>query len=130
MTDISFDDVLKLAEQLPENEQNKLIYKLRLKQEAHNPLPPSIGDTDPVHDRWYTQRGSEYVDNYRNPTRDELLSGVDALRQTSTRAENCLLGKYANPNIPQMSEEEFHAQIHAVATEWEQELDEFDTDKS
>jgi hypothetical protein len=41
------------------------------------------------------------------------------------RPGDSLLGKYANPNVPEMSEEAFHAQMHAIATEWEQELDEF-----
>lgn len=130
MADISFDDVLKLAEQLPEDEQNRLIYNLRLKQRAQKPLPPVSADTEPVHDRWYAQRGSEYVDSYRSPTRAELVSEVDVLRQKPVRAENRLLGKYANPNSPNMSAEEFHAQMHAIATEWEQELDEFDADES
>lgn len=130
MADISFDDVLKLAEQLPENEQNKLIYNLRLKQKAQKPIPPSTADTEPVQDRWYAQRGSEYVDTYRNPTREELLGDADALRQTTAIAENRLLGKYANSNNPDISEEEFHTQMHTITTEWEQELDEFDTNRS
>jgi hypothetical protein len=130
MADIRFDDVLKLAEQLPEDEQNKLIYNLRLKQRAQKPLPPVRENTEPLHDRWYAQRGSEYVNSYRSPTREELVSEVDVLRQKPVRAENRLLGKYANPNSPDMSTEEFHAQMHAIATEWEQELDEFDADKS
>jgi hypothetical protein len=130
MADIHFDDVLKLAEQLPENEQNKLIYTLRLKQKAQKPLSPSKSDAKPVQDRWYAQRGSEYVDSYRNPTREELLGEVGILRQMPARAENHLLGKYANPTIPEMSAEEFHAQMHVIVSEWEQELDEFDTDKS
>ena len=130
MADISFDDVLKLAEKLPENEQNKLIYTLRLKQKVQQPPQSPTGEADPVHDRWYAQRGSEYVDTYRNPTREELLIDVETLRQTPAHADNRLLGKYANPNIPDMSEEEFHAQMHAIATEWEQELDEFYDDES
>lgn len=130
MADIRFDDVLKLAEQLPENEQNKLIYNLRLKQKAQKPGLPSNADTKPVQDSWYAQRGSEYVDSYRNPTREELLAEVGILRQTLVRPESRLLGKYTNPDIPEMSAEEFHAQMHGIATTWEQELDEFDTDKS
>lgn len=130
MANISYDDVLKLAEQLPENEQNKLIYNLRLKQSTQKPLAPSTGDTIPVYDRWYAQRGVEFVDYYRNPTREELLNDVESLRQTPAHAQNRLLGKYANPNSPDMSEEEFHAQMHAITTEWEQELDEFNADES
>jgi hypothetical protein len=130
MANIRFDDVLKLAEQLPEDEQNRLIYNLRLKQRAQKHLPHVDADTEPVRDRWYAQRGSEYVDSDRSPTREELVSAVDVLRQKPVRAENRLLGKYANPNSPDMSEEEFHAQMHAIATEWEQELDEFTSDES
>lgn len=131
MADVSFDDVLKLAEQLTENEQNKLIYTLRLKQEAHKPQSAATPEeAELLRDTWFLKRGSEYVDYYRSPTREELLRDAEDLRQTSPRPEDRLLGKYASPDIPEMSEEEFHAQMHAIATGWEQELDEFHDDKS
>ena len=61
-------------------------------------------------------------------TREELIREVEILRNTPVRPGDRLLGKYANPNVPEMSEETFHAQMHAIATEWEQELDEFYSD--
>lgn len=125
MADIRFDEVLKLAEQLPENEQNKLIDTLRLKQGVQKP-PPASGAAKPAPDRF----GAEFADSTHNPTREELLSAVDALRQTPAQAENRLLGKYANPHLPDMSEEAFHAQMHSIATAWEHELDEFTSDNS
>ena len=66
---------------------------------------------------------------YGNPTREQLIEKLNNLR-ASGAFENVesLYGKYANTNIPAMSEEEFHAQLHDIATEWEQELDEFDKD--
>lgn len=62
--------------------------------------------------------------------RHALIRDAEILRDTPPRPEDRLLGKYANPNSPDMSEEDFHAQMHAIATEWEQELDEFTSDES
>lgn len=127
MSDVNYDDVLKLAEQLPENEQNRLIYNLRLKQ-AGRGTHPATGITEPIHDEWYSERGSEYVEYYRNPTREELIEELDNLREAGTFGNvESLYGKYANPNAPEMSAEELHADLHAIATTWEQELDDLDT---
>jgi hypothetical protein len=134
MADVSYDDIVKLAEQLPESEQNKLIYHLRAKQAAdksgaQSASAPSEG-TAPAQDEWDLKRGSEYVNYYRDPTREELIEELDSLRKAG-KFDNVesLYGKFANPNVPEMSEEDFHAQMHAIATEWEQELDEFDADE-
>jgi hypothetical protein len=127
MADTSFDDVLHLAEQLSETDQNRLIYQLRLKQTRHKSHGQAADDYEPVRDEWFLKRGSEYVEYYRSPTREELIEELDNLRAAGafSKAES-LYGKYANPTVPEMSEEEFHADLHAIATEWEQELDEFD----
>jgi len=130
--DATFEDVVKLAEQLDPEHQNLLIYRLRVKQmhsrasrEAVKPAPPHRYPNE-----WINRRGTEYIEAYRSPTREELIRDAEILRQTQVLPGNNLLGKYANPNIAEMSEEEFHAQMHAIATEWEQELDEFTSDDS
>jgi hypothetical protein len=129
--DSTFEDVVKLAEQLDPTERNRLIYRLRLMQMAQ----PQVSETpQPVPnpsspDAWFLKRGSEYVEYYRSPTREELLQDAAALRDTTARHEDRLLGKYANSHLPEMSEEDFHAQMHSIATEWETELDEFSSDE-
>ena len=127
---INYEDVVKLAEQLPENDQNKLIYHLRVKQAADKSgaqsAPESAEETARLEDEWSLERGSEYVNYYRDPTREELIEELDNLRAAG-KFDNVVsfYGKFANPNAPEMSEEDFHAQLHAIATEWEQELDDF-----
>jgi hypothetical protein len=129
---VNLDEVVKLAEQLDPKQQNLLIYRLRLKQMAEHASPEQPKTAPPRHysNEWIKQRGSAYVETYRSPTREELSRDAEILRDTPPRPEDRLLGKYANPNLPEMSEEEFHAQMHAIATEWEQELDEFTSDES
>ncbi|MDX2076224.1 MAG: hypothetical protein SFZ02_07320 [bacterium] len=97
---LSFDEVIHLAEQLSLEEQNLLIYKLHQKQskQIHQEL-----------------------------SREALIDELNILRSSGAfDTIQTLYGKYANPNIPEISEEDFHAQMHAIATEWEQELDNFD----
>ena len=66
---------------------------------------------------------------YHEPTREELIEKLNKLRASGAfEGKESLYGKYTNPNVPEMSEEEFHATLHDIATEWEQELDEFDND--
>lgn len=127
--DATFEEVVKLAEQLDLEQQNLLIYRLRVRQmqeqvsgETPQPVPPRV--------EGIKQRGTEYMGAYHSPTREELTRDAEILRQTPVRPEDSLFGKYANPNVPDMSEEAFHAQMHAIATEWEQELDEFYDDES
>ena len=123
--DATFEEVVKLAEKLDVDRQNLLIYRLRVQQLAErtadveavkrhaqdNPTPFAAiePDGDPV-------------------TREALLLETEQLRRLPVSPDNYLFGKYANPNVPEMTEEEFHAQMHAIATEWEQELDEFSRD--
>ncbi|MHB8628631.1 MAG: hypothetical protein ACYDBJ_16515 [Aggregatilineales bacterium] len=112
MADITYDQVVKLAEQLPETEQNKLIYHLRVKQVVHHIQEQAISIESP--------------DSYLSPTREELIEELNVLRAAGAFEHvESLYGKYANPNAPELSEEAFHAQMHAIATEWEKELDEF-----
>ncbi len=127
--DSTFEDVVKLAEQLDPTERNRLIYRLRLMQIAQ-PQTAEIPQTVPAPpDAWFLKRESEYVAYYRSPTREELIHDAAALRDTTARPEDRLLGKYANPHLPEMSEEDFHAQMHSIASEWETELDEFSSDQ-
>jgi hypothetical protein len=113
---IDFDEMIRLAEQLDLAQQNLLIHRLRMKQIKDRALAG--------------QQSTEYVEQYLNPTRGELLHDLEILRATPVRPEDSLLGKYANPNFANTSAEEFHAQIRAIATEWEQELDEFSDSES
>lgn len=95
---VLFDDVMQLAQQLSLEEQNLLIHELRLNQ---------LG----------------LADESYNPTREQLIEELNTLRASGAFQDvESLYGKYANPNIPEISETEFHAQMHAIATEWEQEL--------
>jgi hypothetical protein len=116
--DATFEEVVKLAEQLDPEQQNLLIYRLRVKQmqerissETPQPAPPRQFNAE-----WVKKRGTEYIDTYRSPTREELIRDAEILRQTLVRPGDSLLGKYANPNAPAMSEEAFHVQMHAIAT--------------
>src|SRR5258707_2654646 len=100
MADMTYDEVVKLAEQLPEPEQNKLIYHLRAKQAEHkaHEQPDSVAHTQPVEDEWFLKRGSEYVDSYRSPTREELIGELNDLRAAGAfKNVESLYGKYANP---------------------------------
>lgn len=128
---VNLEEVLKLAEQLDTDQQNLLIYRLRVGQPRMRAAEASTTATIPrrYSDQWINQRGTEYIDGYRNPSRQDLLQAVEMLRATPPRAEDRLLGKYASPTGNEMSEEALHAQLHAIATEWEPELDEF-TDHS
>ena len=68
------------------------------------------------------------ISTVTRPAKD-LIDELDNLRAAGAfKNVESLYGKYANPNAPEMTEEEFHAQLHAMATEWEQELDDLDTD--
>jgi hypothetical protein len=89
------EDVMKLAEQLNSEEQNVLIHRLQERQRELQELSAL--------------------------NRDELMKRIESLRQSPPKAENSLLGKYSNPNLPEISEAEFHTQLHEIANEWEQE---------
>ncbi len=118
--DTTFEEVVKLAEQLDSEHQNLLIYRLRLKQMQEHSIPENAQSAP--------QR--QYQESYRSPTREELIQDAQILRGTPVQPGDTLFGKYANPNAPEMTEEEFHAQMHAIATEWEQELDDLTGDNT
>ena len=128
--DATFEEVVKLAEQLEPEQQNLLIYRLRVKQMQEHASQEMRQSASHPNYAWIGQSGTEHLEGYHSPTREELIQEVEILRNTPTRPGDSLLGKYANPNAPEMSEEAFHAQMHAIATEWEQELDEFANDES
>ena len=113
---VNLEDVVKLAEQLDSDQQNLLIYRLRVKQMRERKIRETVVEARQV--------------SSESPTRNELLQELAILRQKPVDIEDSLLGKYANSNVSDMTEEEFHAQMHSIATEWEQELDEFNDDKS
>ncbi len=117
--DATLEKVIKLAEQLTPQQQNLLIYRLRVKQ-----MQERISGKP-------AESAAQYqsIEGYQSPSRKELLHDAETLRSTPVHPGDSLLGKYANPNVPDVSEDEFHAQMQAIATEWEQELDEFSSDK-
>lgn len=110
----TFDDVYKLAEQLDTEQQNLLIYRLRVNQLEH--------DNPVVHVEIQPETS-------QGISRDDLLREVEILRQMPVREGDSLFGKYAGTDDG-MTAEAFHAQMYAIATEWEKELDEFYTDES
>lgn len=129
--DATFEEVVKLAEQLNPEQQSLLIYRLRVKQTQDHtsseaePLALSRQETlDPL-----MHHGLEVVHAYHSPTREELIREAETLRQIPMRSSDSLLGKYANSGASEITGEAFHAQMHTIATEWEQELDEFYDDK-
>src|SRR5260221_14649229 len=113
--DAPLEKVIKLAEQLTPQQQTLLIYRLRVKQmqERISGKPAE------------SAANYQSIEGYQSPSRKELLHDAETLCSTPVRPGDSLLGKYANPNLPDVSEDEFYAQIHAIATEWEQELEEF-----
>ena len=117
MADVTYDQVAKLADQLPAPDQLKLIDHLRAKREQP--------ETDSSAERINADDSSALV----IPTREELIQELRVLQAAGAfNNADSLYGQYANPDLTHLSEADFHAELHAVATEWEQELDEFDTD--
>ncbi len=135
MSTMTLEQILHAAEELSPEEQDRLIAILRLKraeqQATQQPqtATPQPGPGEPIEDEWAFRRGAEFVDYYRNPTREELIDELERLRAGGglNRAES-LYGAFANPDAPDLSAEDLHAQLHDIATEWEQELDELDAD--
>ncbi len=57
-------------------------------------------------------------------TREHLIAELEALRIAGAfDKEQSLYAKYARPGFDGPSEEELHAYLHEVGTEWEKELD-------
>lgn len=130
--DATFEEVVKLAEQLNPDQQSLLIYRLRVKQMQDH----TVSEAEPLalsrreSHELLMHHGLDVVQSYHSPTREELIREAETLRQIPMRPSDSLLGKYANPLVSEISEEAFHAQMHAIATEWEQELDELHNDQS
>ncbi len=122
MANITYSEIEKLAEQLPETEQNKLIYHLRAKQTARK-LPEqhaALPENTPV----AAELSPENADY--NPAREALMQKFAALRASGAFEHvESLYGKYSSQALAEMSSEELHAEIHAIATEWEEELEEY-----
>ncbi len=113
--DATFEDVVKLAEQLDVDQQNLLIYRLRVQQMQQR-----------TSQAFALAGAPDDSEANQSPTREELLQAAEALRQIPARSGDHLLGKYADPKLSALSEEALHAELHAIATEWERELDDFD----
>lgn len=110
----TLENVYKLAKRLDAEQQNLLIYRLRVDQMAKDrPVVPT--EIQP--------------ETLQGISRDDLLREVEILRQTPVREGDSLFGKYAGTDDG-ITAEAFHAQMYAIATEWEKELDEFYTDES
>jgi len=100
MSDVTFEDVFAMAKQL--EPAKRLLLAMRLEESV------------PTTERADAQR-------------EALISELEQLRAAGAFDHvESLYGKYANSNVPEMSAEDFHAELHAIATEWEQELDQFD----
>jgi hypothetical protein len=112
--------ILKLAEQLDPLEQETLMQRLRAAR---------MQRTIPAQPEQLTQQLQSMRLNV-NPTRDELLAELEIVQHLPVNPENRLLGKYADPTQPALSNAELKADIHAIVTEWERELDEFYPDQS
>jgi hypothetical protein len=97
MVEASFEEVVRLAERLTQEEQTALIELLRAKLSSPRD---------------------------RGITRERALSELEQLR-LSGAFENAgsLRGKYARPDLD-ISAAELSTYLHEIGTEWEQELDE------
>lgn len=97
MSDVTFEQVLEMAEQLTAEERARLIERLQAK------IP-----------RKFTGQ----------VTREMLLAEHERLVAAGA-FENVesLYGKFANPEV-EISEEELNAYLHEIGTEWEKEMDE------
>ncbi len=97
MSDVTFEQVLEMAEQLTAEERARLVEWLQAK------IP-----------RKFTGQ----------VTREMLLAEHERLKAAGA-FENVesLYGKFANPEVD-ISEEELNAYLHEIGTEWEKEMDE------
>lgn len=110
----TLENVYNLAKRLDADQQNLLIYRLRVDQMTKNrPVIPMESQPESPH----------------SLSRDDLLREAETLRQTPVREGDSLFGKYAGSDDG-MTAEAFHAQMYALATEWEKEQDEFYADES
>jgi hypothetical protein len=107
MSQNAFSHLIKLADQLPPDQQDRLIDHLRRQQMLRLEQEQAGSDTD--------------------PTREMLIKELETLRAAGAFEQvESLYGAFANPNVPPLTADELHDQLHSIATEWEQELDELD----
>lgn len=98
MSDVTFEQVLELAKQLPSDERAELVDQLQ------DTLPRKLAG---------------------RVTREMLLEEHARLKAAGAfNHVESLYGKYANPKVD-VSFEEMQAYLHEVGTEWEKEMDEF-----
>jgi hypothetical protein len=103
MSTISFDQALRAARQLTPVEQDELMAHLRGRNE---PAP------------------SEHDEQLRA----HILAEFERRKATGAFENAAILrNKYANPALEAMSDEQLLADLHNIASEWEKELDELDT---
>lgn len=95
MTHITFEEIVQAVHKLTPEQKAALIQSLQ----------PEVADDD------------------AGLTREQALAELDALRAIGAfNNVESLYGKYARPGT-EVTDEELNAYLHAIATEWEQELD-------
>jgi hypothetical protein len=106
----NLEEVVQLAEQLNPEQQWRLIFLLMNKQMQQASTTATA-----------TSAFAE-----AEPTRQTLLAELDTLRQAGVfQHATSLYGQFPHTATAAMSATEFHAQLHQLVTEWEQELDQF-----
>lgn len=97
MANISFQEIVQAARQLSPEQQAMLVLSLQL---------------DAPEEEF---------------TREQAIAELNALRAAGA-FENVesLYGKYANPNVPDVSDEELTAYLREVGKAWEEDLNELD----
>jgi len=99
MSDVTFEQVLEMAEQLTPEEQARLVEQLQ-----------------------------ETLLDY-GVTREQLWAELKALRAAGAFDNvESLYSKFANP-AADVSEEELSSYLHKIGTEWEEEMDELADDR-
>jgi hypothetical protein len=100
MANVTLDEVIELADQLPERDRAALLAHLRAQM---------AGGTDEV-------------------TRESLLAEHARLKASGAfEHAGSLLGRYARPDLD-LTEEQLDADLREIRTEWEKEIDEFFSD--
>ncbi len=122
---VNLDEITALAQQLDPEDQNLLIYRLRIKQMVERSR--QIDRSKFKETLRLVKDQTKHID-VSEPSRQELIQELETLRaEGAFDSVESLYGKYVNAKVPEMNEEAFHAQLNAIATEWEQELDDLDT---
>lgn len=99
MVDITFDQLVQVVRELPEEQKLLLVERMNL---------PELD---------------------MGPTRESLIAELETLRAAGTFDHvESLRNRFANSTSADLTDEQLAADIHAAATEWEKELDEFFND--